>query len=160
MAANEQHDRNTQQNRSTRSGLQTRGWNTRGNSSQWQPNSLRVSREQGLARALGWFSIGLGLAEVIAPKGLSKLIGVRGNPKLVRAFGVREIASGIGILAQRRPVESVWSRVAGDALDLAMLGAAFAMPKTNRTRLAAATAAVAGVTALDVICGQQLSSRP
>jgi hypothetical protein len=32
-----------------------------------------------LARALGWFSLGLGLVEVVAPRKLGKLIGVNGN---------------------------------------------------------------------------------
>jgi uncharacterized membrane protein len=111
-----------------------------------------------LATGLGWFSIGLGLAEVIAPREMARLAGVRGDhTALVRLLGAREIAHGIGILAQPRPVEAVWSRVAGDAIDLAVLGAAFTLPKTDRGRLTAATVAVAGVTALDIICARQLS---
>jgi uncharacterized membrane protein len=113
-----------------------------------------------LARGLGWFSIGLGLAEVLAPGGVAKISGVsRKNTGLIRLFGLREIASGIGIFAQgRRPTEAVWSRVVGDALDLACLGAAFASPKTKKGMLAFATANVLAVTALDVLCAQQLSS--
>jgi uncharacterized membrane protein len=42
-------------------------------------------------------------------------------------------------------------------LDLASLVSALNSVETNRTRLAAATAAVLGVTALDVVCAQQLS---
>jgi uncharacterized membrane protein len=124
----------------------------------WQQTWTRQSEGSGLARGLAWFSIGLGLAEVAAPQAIAKLVGVRGNHnKLIRAFGMREIASGVGILSQRRPTESVWSRVGGDALDLACLGAAFATPHANRGRLAAATAAVAGVTVLDVIAAQRLA---
>lgn len=116
--------------------------------------------EEQLARSLGWFSLGLGLAEVLAPRGLAKLIGLRGDhSKLFRMLGTREIASGIGILTQRRPAAGAWSRVAGDAVDLALLGSAFVLPQSNRSRLAAATVAVAGVTALDVLCSQQLSRR-
>ncbi len=123
-----------------------------------QRGGLKGLNEERLARGLGWFSIGLGVAEVVAPRGLTKLIGVRGDHSgLVRLLGMREIASGIGILAQRRPAASLWSRVGGDAMDLALLGTAFTLPKSNRGRLAAATAAVAGVTALDVLCSQQLS---
>jgi uncharacterized membrane protein len=112
-----------------------------------------------LARGLGWFSIGLGLAELLAPRGVAKISGISGkNAGLIRLFGLREIASGIGIFAQgRRPTEAVWSRVVGDALDLACLGAAFASPKNNKGRLAFATANVLAVTALDVLCAQQLS---
>jgi uncharacterized membrane protein len=114
---------------------------------------------QGLARALGWFSIGLGLAEVVAPHSVARLIGIEadeGNRRLLRGMGIREIASGLGILSQRRPTPWVWSRVAGDAMDLALLGSAMRSENTQKRRVAAATAAVLGVTALDVYCGTRL----
>lgn len=113
-----------------------------------------------LARGLGWFSIGLGLAEVFAPGGIAKISGVsRKNTGLIRLLGLREIAHGVGIFSQgRRPTEALWARVVGDALDLACMGAAFASPKTKKGRLAFATANVLAVTALDVLCAQQLSS--
>ena len=72
-------------------------------------------------------------------------------------LGLREIASGIGILTRQRPAGWVWSRVGGDAIDLALLGASLKMDNPQRGRLAAATAAVAGVTALDFFCSQELS---
>jgi uncharacterized membrane protein len=115
--------------------------------------------DERLARALGWFSIGLGLAEVAAPRGLANMIGVPERQILLRTLGVREIASGVGILTGRRRVGWLWSRVAGDAMDLALLAAAFAAPRANRSRAAAATAAVAGVTVLDLLCSQRLSGR-
>jgi uncharacterized membrane protein len=112
-----------------------------------------------LANGLGWFSIGLGLAEVLAPASLAKLIGAEGkHTGLIRFMGLREITAGIGILTNRRPAEWVWARVAGDAIDLACLGAAFASPKSDQGRLAAATAAVVGVTALDIYNAQRLSA--
>jgi uncharacterized membrane protein len=124
-----------------------------------QSGWLNVNAEQ-LARGLGWFSIGLGLAEVLAPRAINKISGGRGRQTgLIRLFGLREIASGIAIFAQgRKPTAAVWSRVAGDALDLAALGVAFASPDTNKGRAAFATANVLAVTALDVICARQLSS--
>ncbi|MFL6281595.1 MAG: SRPBCC family protein [Pyrinomonadaceae bacterium] len=113
-----------------------------------------------LARGLGWFSIGLGLAEVFAPGGIAKISGVsRKSEGLIRLLGLREIAHGVGIFSQgRRPTEAVWARVVGDALDLACMGAAFASPETKKGRLAFATANVLAVAALDVLCAQQLSS--
>jgi uncharacterized membrane protein len=130
---------------------------------EWQgalADALESVDAEKLARGLGWFSIGLGLAEVLAPGGIAKITGVsKKNTGLIRLFGLREIASGIGIFSQgRRPAEAVWSRVVGDALDLACLGAAFASPKTKKGRLAFATANVLAVTALDVLCAQQLGS--
>jgi hypothetical protein len=74
---------------------------------------------------------------------------------LAQALGMREIASGVGILTQSRPTGWVW--VAGDAMDLALLGAAMTSDRTQHDRVVAATAAVVGVTALDLLCGQQLS---
>jgi hypothetical protein len=118
---------------------------------------LGMDDEQ-LARALGWFSIGLGLAEVVAPRALSKLVGVKeDHDALVRVLGLREIASGIGILTQRRPAGWLWARVVGDAIDLACLSAALASPETNGGGIAAAASAVGGVMVADVICALQLS---
>jgi uncharacterized membrane protein len=72
-------------------------------------------------------------------------------------MGLREIASGLGIITQRRPAGAVWSRVAGDVIDLACLGVAFTSAGADRKKLAAAVTAVAGATALDLLCAQQLT---
>src|SRR5687768_2045718 len=112
-----------------------------------------------LGNALGWFSIGLGLAQITAPRSVARLIGLKDDGKstaLVRTIGVREVASGIGLLSQPRTPGWMWSRVAGDVMDLALLGSALNASATNRGRTVAATAAVLGVTALDVLYGQQL----
>jgi uncharacterized protein YjeT (DUF2065 family) len=117
--------------------------------------------EERMASALGWFSIGLGLAEIIAPRALAKLIGVKGNhDALLRVFGLREMMSGVGILMQPRPAGWLWARVGGDALDLAALGVALASPDSDREKVLGALAAVAGVTVADVICAIQLSGPP
>jgi uncharacterized membrane protein len=106
--------------------------------------------------ALGWFSLGLGLAELAAPRLLTRAIGVPGGHQtLVRLLGLRELTSGLGILTQQQSGLWLRSRVWGDMMDLAVLGAAFAMPRTNRAKLLAATAAVAGVTWLDLQCSRQ-----
>src|SRR5579883_725271 len=115
-----------------------------------------------LANGLGWFSIGLGVAELVAPRAMEKVIGVRDRDRrrnVLRAYGMREIAAGVGILSMPSRPEWLWTRVAGDIVDLASLGQAFALRDAKRGRVAAATAAVLGVTALDVLCGTQLSRR-
>jgi uncharacterized membrane protein len=108
--------------------------------------------EEGSAEGLGWFSIGLGLAAIVAPGRVSRLIGLDNHRFLLRAVGIRELASGIGILTNRKPTAWLWSRVAGDVMDLALLRRAFGNERANKVLLTAATAAVAGVTVMDVRC--------
>jgi uncharacterized membrane protein len=129
----------------------------------WRGGALADVDEERLAKGLGWFSIGLGLAEVAAPHVVADLIGVRDdrqNCRTLQGLGLREIATGIGILSQDRPGGWLWARVAGDVMDLAVLGSALAQDDTRRGRTVAATAAVAGVTLLDAYCAQRLSSGP
>ncbi len=112
-----------------------------------------------LAKGLGWFSIGLGLAELLAPRAIANISGVSNkHTGLIRLYGLRELASGIAIFSQKKPAEAMWSRVAGDAVDLVSLGVACASPDAKRGRLTFATVNVLAVTALDVICAAQLSN--
>jgi len=111
-----------------------------------------------LSQFLGWFSIGLGLAELVAPRKVEKAAGVPGNYKILTPLlGVREITAGLGILTQDKPKEWLWSRVVGDMMDLALLGAAFGSKRSDTKRLAIATTMVAGVTALDIVASKQAS---
>ncbi|MCO5168495.1 MAG: SRPBCC family protein [Planctomycetes bacterium] len=116
--------------------------------------------DRAVVDGLGWLSIGLGLAELLAPDALARFIGVRQRPLLLRALGLRELASGFGILAARRPAPALWSRVVGDAIDLALLGGAAAGGRARTpARVAAATAAVVGVAAVDVLWAVRHSRR-
>jgi hypothetical protein len=110
-----------------------------------------------LARGLGLFSIALGIAEIAAPRTLARALGMRGQEGLIAGYGVREIATGIGILASKDPTPWIWGRVAGDALDLATLATALEGRNPKKENVGIAMAAVAGVTALDVYCAQTLS---
>ena len=126
-------------------------------------NEDRGTGGESLADFLGVFSIGLGLAQVLAPETMSKICGIEdaeGNSSVMRALGAREISHGIAILSKQQPEKAVWSRVAGDALDLALLGKAMANPDNHRGRTLFATANVLAVTALDVMAARQLSMQP
>src|SRR4051812_38751678 len=119
---------------------------------------------ESLADFLGYFSIGLGLAEFLAPSVMTRVIGVK-NPDdrsrtTMRLMGLREIGHGLAILSNQQPGKAVWSRVAGDALDLALLGKTLSNPDNDRGRTLFATANVLAVTALDVMCAKQLSKQP
>jgi uncharacterized membrane protein len=119
---------------------------------------------ESLANFLALFSIGLGLAEVTVPGIVARLCGVdhkdERNRRVMRLLGMREISHGVAILSNQRPEKAVWSRVAGDALDLALLGKAMSNPDNDRAATLFATANVLAVTALDVMCAKTLSRQP
>jgi uncharacterized membrane protein len=115
-----------------------------------------------MAKALGWFSVGLGLVETLAPSAVANLIGVRDrsqNRTLLRSplYGPRELAAGVGLLTQAKPAGWLWARVAGDVLDITTLSSALKSRRNDRTRVAAALIAVLGVTAVDYLCAQELT---
>jgi hypothetical protein len=102
-----------------------------------------------LAKGLGVASFGLGLTEVVAPTVVARMIGVEPTPstrRLIRGLGARECAHGVAILAGNHRL--VWTRVVGDAIDLALLGRA--VLATRRVRGLVAFAAVAGIASADV----------
>jgi len=82
----------------------------------------------GTARALGWFSVGLGLAKLLAPRLFRKVNGMTGEEPLLCGIGLREIATGIGVLASQRSTGHLakWMRACAgrDAVDFARLAAA------------------------------------
>jgi hypothetical protein len=113
----------------------------------------------GLARGLGWFSIVLGATELAAPRRLARALGLRGQETVLRAYGAREIANGLAILRAQDPTPWIWGRVVGDALDIATLAPALDADNPRRKTARLAFAAVAGVTAVDVLCGRRLQAR-
>ncbi len=116
-----------------------------------------------LARALGWFSVGLGLTELVSGEELDRYLGTGHHEGTLRLFGLRELGAGAVILAQREPnAASVWSRVGGDVMDLLFLGRALEAQKNKAKleRLTFATATVAAITALDIYCAWQLGYTP
>lgn len=122
-------------------------------------NGQRTSATRKLATGLGWFSIGLGVLELVATRRVARFTRLDGRERLLETYGLREIASGIAILMlpdARTKTLAMWSRVAGDALDLATLGGAAMRSRRRGGHPLAAIAAVAGVTALDLACARTL----
>lgn len=116
---------------------------------------------ESLAVGLGWLSLAIGVAELAAPQHVARAIGIAPNERTLtalRASGAREVAAGLAILSQPENPTWLWSRVAGDALDLATLAGTISSPGTDTRRAVLATAAVLGRTALDVLCARQLSA--
>ena len=112
------------------------------------PSSLTGSDR--LAYALGWFSIGLGVIELVAPGRLARMLGLEGKESLIRAYGARELASAVPTLSVDKPV-GLASRIAGDVLDLGTLASALHRDNPKRSNVAVAMVLVVGITLLDLV---------
>lgn len=110
-----------------------------------------------LVRGLGWFSVAIGIAQVVAPRTVARLCGVPVPPSLMVLCGLREIACGVGLLTQDQPQPWVKARLAGDTLDLVALGCGVLVPGADRRRIAVAGTAAAGVSVLDAYCSYELA---
>lgn len=101
------------------------------------------------ARALGWFSIALGVAELVMPRAMARVAGAPNLPVLTRACGLREIGTGVGILTSKDPTPWLWARVAGDALDIAAVGGGL-VTRGRPLRTLTSLAVLVGVTLVDM----------
>ena len=111
-----------------------------------------------LARALGWFSIGLGVVELFAPRRVTETLGMEGHETMVRAFGVREIMAGIMTLSVEKNA-GLWTRVGGDGLDAAALLSGLAPDNPKKGNIALALLMVGGIAMLDYRAAQATKSR-
>jgi len=117
------------------------------------PGTRQASRTDGLATAMGLFSYGLGLAQLTRTGGVNRLMGIPdddANHTLQQAIGIRELISGTGILRSRNTTPWLWFRVAGDLMDLAVLGLVFASGLGKRKHLIGSISFIASVLAVDV----------
>ena len=110
------------------------------------------------SKGLGYFSIGLGLAEIAAARPIARWLGLERNGaarNTLRAFGVREIAAGV--LALRQPADSkaMWNRVAGDVMDAGALGLAL-RGSTRKGAVAGALGFVGGAMIADLLTARAL----
>jgi uncharacterized membrane protein len=119
--------------------------------------------QAGWNRPLGWLSIGLGVGAIAFPRKLAQLIGIRASDKsayILRGVGLREIASGVGMLWQPYWQGWPWIRAVGDAMDLGLMQASRAGKRVrHQRRFNAAVATVAGLTAADMAAGKSLVMR-
>jgi hypothetical protein len=109
-----------------------------------------------LVRGLGWFSLALGLAELLVPRQVSEGAGMRRHDSLLQGHGLREIGTGIGLLLSDNPRPWLWGRVAGDVVDVATLFGSRDRAKAGRLGLA--SIALLGVGLLDIYSA--LKARP
>jgi uncharacterized membrane protein len=106
-----------------------------------------------LTRALGWTSVALGVPQLLRPDAVARAAGVGAGPKqraVATAVGLRELVHAAGLLGPPG-APWVWTRVAGDAMDLTALGRALRRHDgRGLRRTMGATAAVAGITVVDI----------
>jgi len=113
-----------------------------------------------VSKGLAWFSLGLGIAELVAGRQMGKALGAENRTGVIRTFGAREIMAGLGILQAPAHSPRVWNRVAGDALDLAALGGLLRGGNSNARWVWGAIGAVAGVTLADILTARALDQVP
>ncbi len=105
-----------------------------------------------LVRALSGASFGLGVSELVAPGKVAAIAGVddtRRSRRVIRALGVRECGHGAALLGG--PPKLVWTRVAGDVLDMALLIAGVAARGPGRRRRGTIAAVLlSGIGGLDL----------
>ena len=127
-----------------------------------EPDRDRKSASDPMVKALGLFSLGLGLAQIAAPRRMVNAIGVEDtdrNRDTMLALGFRELTSGIGILGPGDTAGWLQARVGGDIMDLALLAGAFRSDDRDRRRLNMAIAAVAGALVLDILATRRTRDR-
>jgi hypothetical protein len=113
-----------------------------------------------LADGLGVASAGLGAPMLISPQRFLDAIGIEPGGKadaITIGVGVREVAATGTIMVMRHRRIGAWSRVAGDLMDLTLLGRAYQTRRTEPTRLAAAAAFVTAILAADLYAAIALS---
>jgi len=121
------------------------------------PGRSRSSHDK-LAKGLGYFSIALGVVELVAPGAICRAVGIRGLEPVVRGYGAREIATGVGILTSHDSQPWVWARVAGDLADVATVATGVQQANQSRSRRALALATLTAVTVVDLACANGLNS--
>lgn len=119
------------------------------------PSSLKPADRFG--RALGWFSIGLGLTEMLAAPRLTRALGAEGKENVVRAMGARELAHGVLCLSVDNDF-GAWTRVAGDAVDLAGLATLYRDDNPKKGNVGMAMAAIIGCAIVDFAAAQSIRS--
>jgi hypothetical protein len=103
-----------------------------------------------LSLGLGIFSIALGLTELLASRRIARALTVDRYQGVIKGFGAREIAAGIGLLQSPAHGTRMWNRVAGDGMDLGALALA-ARKAPHSKAVWGAIAFVLSATILDTI---------
>jgi hypothetical protein len=112
------------------------------------------------SRLLGWVSFAIGAAELLAPRKVARAVGMNEERTgLLRAYGAREMLAGVGSHSVY-PVPALWSRVAGDVLDIATV--ALAADKNEQGRRNRnnwiAMGLLTGITVIDALVASRMAA--
>lgn len=103
-----------------------------------------------LGFGLGLFSLALGAAEIFASRPIARALDAEGHEGLVKGFGARELLAGVNLLAAPAVATNMWSRVAGDVMDIVATSAAAKNSPRNKVAWGA-LAFVVGAAVLDTV---------
>ena len=112
-----------------------------------------------LTQVLATASFGLGTAEMVAPDLVASAAGVASTSRtrsVIRWLGAREVGHGIALV---NSPTTVWTRVAGDVLDVALLAVGQWRRPTNRRRGLTSALGLAVIAGLDVAAVRKQDGR-
>lgn len=118
--------------------------------------------ERRIAKSLGAFSFGLGVAQLAVPERVNDLIGVKDTPKtraIQRAVGFQELTAAQGIFALSPPTPVLWTRVLGDIVHLGLLGKSLGNRRNDDSKLKRTIGAVAAIGVIDTLVSARYQSR-
>jgi hypothetical protein len=108
---------------------------------------------------IGMTAIGLGMWGTLFPKHVARTFGMRTPAPVVQAvFGLRELWTGYTLAGDPTKSEMLWTRVAGDIFDIAVLASLNRPSNPQRGAARAALGFVLAVTALDAITAVRMSA--
>lgn len=114
------------------------------------------------SRGLGLFSLGLAAAFLARPGGTARFAGVNDGSVergIIAGVGLRELVPGIGLLMQAQPAGWVWSRVAGDTMDVSFVAyELFSGRAKKRERATKTLLGLIGITAVDAFVAWRLAA--
>jgi hypothetical protein len=113
-----------------------------------------------VADTIGWVSSLLGAPMLLAPRRFLRTVGVEDDARAVAwtvGVGLREQIAMLNIIANRQRRIGMWSRAAGDTMDLALLLGAYRLRATDKRRLRQVVALTAAILAGDALVAMRLS---
>jgi hypothetical protein len=112
-----------------------------------------------LSMNIGMTAIGLGLWGTLFPRHVARTLGITAPAPVVQSvFGLRELWTGFTLAGDPTKSQMLWTRVAGDVFDIAVLKGLDNHRNPQRGAARAALGFVLLVTALDVVTAVRMTN--